>query len=103
MNGQSSGLPTVFSGPLNVPFFGGGGAVFRQGGYTEGGVQAGSICHFAFALVLQCLGVSRYRDAGQEQHEKCHCHTPCCVPQMPVKNRTQEQCPHMRAGEARDK
>ena len=29
-----------------------------------GGGKTGSICHFAFSLVLQCLGVPRYPDAG---------------------------------------
>ena len=27
--------------------------------------KARSICHFAFSLVLQCLGVPRYPDAGK--------------------------------------
>ena len=29
------------------------------------GGEAGSICHLAFSLVLQCLGVSRYPYAGK--------------------------------------
>ena len=29
------------------------------------GGKTGSICHFAFSLVLQCLGVPRYPDAGK--------------------------------------
>ena len=30
-----------------------------------GGGKKGSICHFALSLVLQCLGVPRYPDAGK--------------------------------------
>ena len=30
-----------------------------------GGGETGSICHFAFSLVLQCLGVPKYPDAGK--------------------------------------
>ena len=50
--------------------------------------KQGSICHFAFSLVLQCLGVQRYPDAGKKQHEKFYRHIPFCVPQMLVKTRT---------------
>ena len=39
----------------------------------------------------------------EKQHEKCHCYTPFCVPQMLVKTRTWEQCPHMLADKARGK
>ena len=42
--------------------------------WGEGGGKTGSICHFAFSLVLQCLGMPRYPD-----------HSPFCVPQMLVK------------------
>ena len=34
-----------------------------RGGVWEG--KKGSICHFAFSLVLQCLGIPRYPDAGK--------------------------------------
>ena len=33
----------------------------------------------------------------ERQHEKCHCRTPSCVPQMLVKTRTWEQSLHMLA------
>ena len=69
---------------------------------ASGGVKRGSICHFAFFLVLQCLGVSKYPDAGKTVR-KCHCHTPFCVPQKLVKTRTREHCPQMLAGKAREK
>ena len=35
----------------------------KGGGVWEG--KTGSICHFAFSLVLQCLGVPEYPDAGK--------------------------------------
>ena len=39
----------------------------------------------------------------EKQHEKCHCYASFCVPQMLVKTRTWEQCPHMLADKARGK
>ena len=67
------------------------------------GGKEGSICHFAFSLVLQCLGGLKIARCWEKQHEKCHYHAPFCVPQMLVKTRTWEQCPRMPAGQARGK
>ena len=78
---------------------GGGGLhilkLLQQQFYTPPlwGGKTGSICHFPFPLVLQCFGVPRIPRCWEKQHEKCHCHTPFCVPQMLVKIRTWEQCP----------
>ena len=36
----------------------------REGGVYLGG-KTGSICHFAFSLVFQCLEVPTYPDAGK--------------------------------------
>ena len=44
--------PSELSDPSEMPPCGGGG-------------KTGSICHFAFSLVLQCLGVPRYPDAAK--------------------------------------
>ena len=63
------------------------------------GGKTGSICHFAFSLVLQRLGVQRQPHAGKNSH----CHTPFCVPQIIAKTRIWEQCPHMLTGKARGK
>ena len=35
----------------------------RWGRVWRGGGKTGSICHFAFALVLQCFGIPKYPDA----------------------------------------
>ena len=76
----------------------------RLEGGTCGGVRKGSICHFAFSLVLQCLGVPRYPDAGKNSTKSVIVTPPLFVcPQMLVKIRTSEQCPHMLAGKAREK
>ena len=45
--------------PLGRPFL-----RLRRGG-VKGEGKTGSICHFAFYLVLQCLGMLRYPDAGK--------------------------------------
>ena len=52
------------------------------------GGKTGSICHFAFSLVLLWFGGSKIPRCWEKQHEKCHCHTPFCVPQMLVKTGT---------------
>ena len=59
-----------------------------------------SFCVFPCFAVFGGPKISR---DWEKQHKKCHCHTPFCVPQMLVKNRTWEQCPHMLAGKARGK
>ena len=43
-----------------------------------GGGKTGSICHFAFSFVFQCLG-PKISTCWEKQHEKCHCRTPFCV------------------------
>ena len=50
------------------------------------GGKKGLICHFAFSLVLQCLGVPKIPKCWERQHEMCHCHTPFGVPQNASKN-----------------
>ena len=52
---------------------------FRKGGVWGG--KTGSICHFAFSLVLQCIGVSKYPDTGKSS-TKSVIVTPLFVPQM---------------------
>ena len=52
-----------------------------------GGGKTGSICHFAFSLALQWFGCLKMSRCWETQHEKCHCHSPVCVPQMPIKTR----------------
>ena len=46
------------------------GALYRKGGGPQkgggGGGKTGSVCHFAFPLSLQCLGVPRYPNAGKK-------------------------------------
>ena len=48
------------------------------------GGNTGSICHFAFSPVLQCLGVSRYRHAGKNSTKSVIVTPLFCVPQMLV-------------------
>ena len=53
------------------------------------GGKTGSICHFALSLVLQCLGVLIYQDAGKNSTKNVALSHPfLCVPQMLVKTRT---------------
>ena len=49
------------------------------------------------------LGGPKIPRCWEKQHQKCHCHTPFCVPQILAKTRTWEQCPNMLAGKARGK
>ena len=50
------------------------------------------------------LEIPVFRERCREkQHEECHCHTPFSVPQMAVKTRTWEQCPHMLVGKSTGK
>ena len=59
---------------------GGGGAIVKSEISGKAGLptrargrewrgKTGSICHFRFSLVLQCLGVSRYPYAGKNSTE----------------------------------
>ena len=67
--------------------------------------KTGPICHFAFSLVLERLGVLRYSDAGKNSTNNVIV-TPLLkfrALQMLVKTRTWEQCPHTLAGKGRGK
>ena len=44
--------------------------IFRGVVWGGGGGKTGSICHFAFSLILQCLEVARYPDAGKHSTKK---------------------------------
>ena len=46
----------------------------------DGGGKTGSICHFPFSLVLQCLGVPRYPDAGKTARKVSLSHPFLCAP-----------------------
>ena len=54
----------------------------------SGGAKAGSICHFAFSLLLQYLGGPTIPRRCEKQHEKCDCHTPFVCPKCLLKTRT---------------
>ena len=60
--------------------------VLDEGGGGVGGQNRVdlSFCVFPCFAVFGGLKISR---CWEKQHEKCHCHTPSCVPQMLVKTR----------------
>ena len=69
--------------------------------YISGGVKQGQFVILRFPLFCSVWG-SKIPRCWEKQHEKCHCHTRIRVPQVLVKTRTWEQCPHMLAGKARE-
>ena len=66
------------------------------------GVKKGRFVILRVPLFYSIWGLKIPR-RWEKQHEKCHCHTPSCVPQMLAKVRTWEQCPQMLAGKTRAK
>ena len=56
----------------------------RGGGGKKGKKGRSVILRFPCFLVSGGLKV---RSCREKQHEKCHCHTPSCVPQIIVKTR----------------
>ena len=68
-----------------------------------GGVKKGRFGILRFPLFCSVWGAQDTQILGEKKHEKCHCHTPFCAPQMPVETGTWEQCPRMLAGKAQGK
>ena len=69
---------------------------------TCGGVKQGRFVILCFPLFCSVWLFQDTQMLGK-QHKECHCQTQVCLPQMLVKARIWEQCPHIWAGKTQEK
>ena len=60
---------------------------FFKEGYTSGGGLNWVNVSFCVFPCFAVFGSPKIPNGWEKQHEKCHCHTPFCVPHMRVKTR----------------